>query len=48
MTRTDTGQIDKLMHIEAKSVRMYRYRIKQKLGLNKDDDLNSFLQQLGR
>jgi len=33
--------------IEPKSVRMSRYRIKQKLGLGKDDDLNLFLQHLG-
>ncbi|QNN42871.1 LuxR family transcriptional regulator [Pedobacter roseus] len=33
--------------IEPKSVRMSRYRIKQKLGLGKDHDLNLFLQQLG-
>lgn len=46
--RMDTGQIAKLMNIEAKSVRMYRYRIKQKLGLDKEDDLNSFLQGLGK
>jgi len=43
----DTRQIAQLMNIEAKSVRMSRYRIKQKLGLEKDDDLNSFLQGLG-
>lgn len=33
--------------IEPKSVRMSRYRLKQKLGLGKDDDLNLFLQQIG-
>ncbi|GAA4196781.1 LuxR C-terminal-related transcriptional regulator [Pedobacter jeongneungensis] len=33
--------------IEPKSVRMSRYRLKQKLGLGKEDDLNLFLQQLG-
>ncbi|RPE12787.1 hypothetical protein EGT74_04380 [Chitinophaga lutea] len=43
----DTRQIAQLMHIEAKSVRMSRYRIKQKLGLDREDDLNSFLQGLG-
>ncbi|SFA46608.1 regulatory protein, luxR family [Pedobacter suwonensis] len=32
--------------IEPKSVRMSRYRIKQKLGLGKEEDLNLFLQQL--
>lgn len=42
----DTRQIAQLMHVEAKSVRMSRYRIKQKLGLDKDDDLNAFLQGL--
>lgn len=45
--KMDTRQIAQLMHIETKSVRMSRYRIKQKLGLEKDDDLNSFLQGLG-
>lgn len=45
--KMDTRQIAQLMNIEAKSVRMSRYRIKQKLGLDKDDDLNGFLQGLG-
>nr|WP_294869776.1 hypothetical protein [uncultured Pedobacter sp.] len=43
----DTKKIASIMHIEPKSVRMSRYRIKQKLGLGKDDDLNVFLQKLG-
>jgi len=42
----DTRQIAQLMHVEAKSVRMSRYRIKQKLGLEKDQDLHVFLQGL--
>lgn len=33
--------------IEPKSARMSRYRIKQKLGLGKEDDLNVFLQRIG-
>ncbi|MEY8760025.1 helix-turn-helix transcriptional regulator [Chryseobacterium tongliaoense] len=45
--KMDTRQISQLMHIEPKSVRMSRYRIKQKLGLDKDEDLNLFLQKLG-
>jgi hypothetical protein len=45
--KMDTRQIAQLMHIEAKSVRMSRYRIKQKLGLGKEEDLNIFLQGLG-
>ena len=44
--KMDTRQIAQLMNIEAKSVRMSRYRIKQKLGLEKDDDLYIFLQGL--
>jgi DNA-binding CsgD family transcriptional regulator len=43
----DTKKIASIMHIEPKSVRMSRYRIKQKLGLGKEDDLNVFLQKLG-
>lgn len=45
--KLDTRQIAQLMHIESKSVRMSRYRIKQKLGLEKEEDLNTFLQGLG-
>ncbi|MGF6848749.1 DNA-binding CsgD family transcriptional regulator [Chitinophaga sp. W3I9] len=45
--KMDTRQIAQLMNIEAKSVRMSRYRIKQKLGLDREDDLNAFLQALG-
>jgi len=44
--KMDTKKIAQLMHIEAKSVRMSRYRIKQKLGLDKDEDLNLFLQYM--
>ncbi|MNX82037.1 hypothetical protein D3C86_1137480 [compost metagenome] len=46
--KMDNRQISQLMHIEPKSVRMSRYRIKQKLGLQKEEDLNLFLQELGR
>ncbi|MGQ7854575.1 helix-turn-helix transcriptional regulator [Pedobacter sp. WC2501] len=45
--KMDTKKIAQLMHIEAKSVRMSRYRIKQKLGLGKDEDLKLFLQDMG-
>lgn len=45
--KMDTKKIAQIMHIEAKSVRMSRYRIKQKLGLGKDEDLNLFLQKVG-
>jgi DNA-binding CsgD family transcriptional regulator len=45
--KMDTKQIAKILHIEPKSVRMSRYRIKQKLKLAKEEDLNLFLQNLG-
>lgn len=45
--KMDTKKIAQLMHVEAKSVRMSRYRIKQKLGLGKEEDLNLFLQDIG-
>jgi hypothetical protein len=45
--KMDTKKIAKILHIEPKSVRMSRYRIKQKLRLAKEEDLNLFLQNLG-
>ena len=39
-----TKQIASLLNVEAKSVRMSRYRIKQKLGLGKEEDLDLYLQ----
>ena len=45
--KMDTKKIAGILHIEPKSVRMSRYRIKQKLGLAKEEDLNVFLQNLG-
>lgn len=38
-----TKQIAMLFNVEPESVRMSKYRIKQKLGLEKDDDLEAFL-----
>ncbi|WP_412467611.1 helix-turn-helix transcriptional regulator [Pedobacter sp. KLB.chiD] len=45
--KMDTKKIARLMNIEAKSVRMSCYRIKQKLGLGRDEDLKLFLQDIG-
>lgn len=42
--KMNTKQIAQLLHVEPKSVRMSKYRIKQKLGLEKEDDLDAFLQ----
>ena len=39
-------EVSARLGIEPKSVRMSRYRIKQKLGLGKEDDLNLFLQNI--
>ena len=33
------------MNVEPKSIRMARYRIKQKLELSKDEDLDVYIQQ---
>jgi DNA-binding CsgD family transcriptional regulator len=33
------------MNVEPKSIRMARYRIKQKLQLSKEDDLDQFIQK---
>lgn len=44
----DTRQIAQTLHVETQSVRMFKYRLKQKLGLAKEIDLEQFIQQLGR
>lgn len=41
-----TKEIASLLYIEPKTVRMTKYRLKQKLGLSKEDDLNMFVQRL--
>lgn len=38
-----TAQIAQALHVEAHSVRMFKYRLKQKFGLDKDTDLEQFL-----
>lgn len=40
-------EISMRLNIEPKSIRMARYRIKQKLGLGKDDSLDNFIRTLG-
>lgn len=42
-----TKEISARLGIEPKSIRMARYRIKQKLGLGKDDNLDNFIMSLG-
>lgn len=42
----DTKQIAQLLNVEPKSVRMSKYRIKQKLGLDKEEDLENYLKEL--
>lgn len=41
-----TKQMSKLLHVEPSSIRMNKYRLKQKLQLSKDQDLNTYLDQL--
>ncbi|MGV3763265.1 hypothetical protein [Parapedobacter sp.] len=45
--KMDTKQIAQTLHIETQSVRMFKYRLKQKLGLPKEMDLEQFIQQIG-
>lgn len=42
----DNQQISNILKSDPKAVRMAKYRLKQKLGLNKDEDLQSFIQSL--
>lgn len=42
-----TKQIAQVLHVEAQSVRMFKYRLKQKFSLPKDTDLETFLQSVG-
>ena len=42
----DNQQIANVMKIEPKTVRMAKYRMKQKIGLEKDVDLQAFIQNL--
>lgn len=42
--KMSTKQMAQLLHVEASSVRMFKYRLKQKLGLSKEVDLEAFLQ----
>lgn len=45
--KMNTKQIAQALHVEAQSVRMSKYRLKQKLGLPKESDLEQFIQQMG-
>src|SRR5699024_2103497 len=45
--KLSTKQIASLMNVEPKSVRMTKYRLKQKLDLGKEDNLDDFLQRKG-
>ncbi|MBX3254010.1 MAG: hypothetical protein KF862_07720 [Chitinophagaceae bacterium] len=42
----DTKQIAQLLNVEPKSVRMTKYRLKQKFGLEKETDLAAFLRNI--
>lgn len=43
---TPTKDIAELMSVEPKTVRTQKYRLKQKLNLDKDDDLNMFIREM--
>ncbi len=42
----NTKQIAQVLHIEPQSVRMSKYRLKQKFGLDKPVDFEAFLRRL--
>ena len=41
-----TKQMANLLNVEATTIRMNKYRIKQKIGLTKDQDLNTFISNI--
>ncbi|RQP15910.1 MAG: hypothetical protein EAS52_13495 [Parapedobacter sp.] len=41
-----TKQIAQVLHVAPQSVRMFKYRLKQKFGLDKDSDFEEFLQEI--
>jgi hypothetical protein len=41
------GEIAGILNIESKSVKMAKYRLKKKIGLNDEQDMNSYLQTFG-
>lgn len=43
---TSTRDIAELLSVEPKTVKMQKYRLKQKLGLGREDDLNVFIREL--
>lgn len=44
--KLNSKQIANILHVEPKSVRMTKYRLKQKLGLEKENTLEEFMEQL--
>lgn len=46
LMKLSNKEIASQMNVEPKSIRMARYRIKQKLNLGKDEDLDQFIQEI--
>lgn len=47
LLKRNNSDIARLLSVEPKSVRMNKYRLKLKLGLGKEDDLEEFIRNLG-
>jgi len=45
--KRSTKEIAMFLNVEPKSIRMSKYRLKQKLNLNKEDDLEAYINSLG-
>ncbi|MDR3057343.1 MAG: hypothetical protein ACK5KL_01765 [Dysgonomonas sp.] len=44
--KMSSKEIADLLHVESKTVRMTKYRLKQKLDLGKEEDLNTFIESI--
>ena len=45
--RMSSKEIAEILGVDPKTVRVTKYRLKQKLNLNKSEDLNTFIEQIG-
>lgn len=46
-TKLNANQLATILNVESTSIRKYKYRLKQKLGLQKEDSLSGFIYNIG-
>ncbi|WP_354376180.1 LuxR C-terminal-related transcriptional regulator [Pedobacter africanus] len=44
--KRSTKEIAMLLNVESKSIRMSKYRLKQKMNLHKEDDLEAYINKM--